>query len=164
MKRNIIVAMTSASVLLSATCASFGQVAGSTQLGVAAAELREITKGWSAKRQIMGQTVYNDKEGSDRSRILSLRPTKPSPTPSSARAASSVLASTTWRSRLVSSRSRMASSFLRVQPRKRSRQCQNSNTHGRPTAWLPTLATQGLRLRLVDQTLPRKAPTGEFHV
>jgi sporulation protein YlmC with PRC-barrel domain len=62
MKRNILVAMTSASVLLSATCGSFGQVAGSTQLGVAAAELREITKGWSAKRQIMGQTVYNDKD------------------------------------------------------------------------------------------------------
>ena len=62
MNRNILVAMTSASVLLSATCASFGQVAGSTQLGVAAAELREITKGWSAKRQIMGQTVYNDKD------------------------------------------------------------------------------------------------------
>jgi hypothetical protein len=62
MKRNILVAMTSASVLLGATCASFGQVAGSTQLGVAAAELREITKGWSAKRQIMGQTVYNDKD------------------------------------------------------------------------------------------------------
>jgi sporulation protein YlmC with PRC-barrel domain len=62
MKRNILVAMTSVSVLLSATCASLGQVAGSTQLGVAAAELREITTGWSAKRQIMGQAVYNDKD------------------------------------------------------------------------------------------------------
>jgi hypothetical protein len=50
MKRTIFVAMTSASVLLGATCASLGQVAGSTQLGVAAAELREITTGWSAKR------------------------------------------------------------------------------------------------------------------
>ena len=62
MKPNILVVMTSVSVLLSATCASLGQVAGSTQLGVAAAELREITSGWSAKRQIMGQTVYNDKD------------------------------------------------------------------------------------------------------
>ena len=62
MKSNILVAMTSVAVLLSATYASLGQVAGSTQLGVAAAELREITTGWSAKRQIMGQTVYNDKD------------------------------------------------------------------------------------------------------
>jgi sporulation protein YlmC with PRC-barrel domain len=62
MKRNICIAMTAASVLLGASGASLGQVAGSTQLGVAAAELREITKGWSAKRQIMGQTVYNDKD------------------------------------------------------------------------------------------------------
>ena len=28
---------------------------------MAVAELREITTGWSAKRQILGQTVYNDK-------------------------------------------------------------------------------------------------------
>jgi sporulation protein YlmC with PRC-barrel domain len=53
--------MTSVAVLLSATCASLGQVAGSTELGVAAAELKEITKGWSAKRQILGKAVYNDK-------------------------------------------------------------------------------------------------------
>jgi len=31
------------------------------QLGVAVAELREVTVGWSAKRQILGQSVYNDK-------------------------------------------------------------------------------------------------------
>ena len=37
------------------------QVAGSTLLGVAAAELREITLGWSAKRQVLGQSVFNDK-------------------------------------------------------------------------------------------------------
>jgi hypothetical protein len=61
MKRNILIAMTSASVLLSATCA-LAQVAGSSQLGVAAAELREVTTGWSAKRQIIGQSVYNDKD------------------------------------------------------------------------------------------------------
>ena len=62
MKPNILAAMTSVAVLLGATSASLGQVAGSTQLGVAAAELREITSGWSAKRQIMGQSVYNDKK------------------------------------------------------------------------------------------------------
>jgi len=37
------------------------QVAGSTLLGVAAAEMREVTYGWSAKRQVLGQPVYNDK-------------------------------------------------------------------------------------------------------
>jgi len=37
------------------------QVAGSTLLGVAAAEMREITMGWSAKRQILGQAVFNEK-------------------------------------------------------------------------------------------------------
>ena len=37
------------------------QVAGSTLLGVAAAEMREVTFGWSAKRQVLGKAVYNDK-------------------------------------------------------------------------------------------------------
>jgi sporulation protein YlmC with PRC-barrel domain len=61
MKRNILIAITSVSVLLSAASASLAQVAGSAQIGVAAAELREITKGWSAKRQVLGQPIYNDK-------------------------------------------------------------------------------------------------------
>jgi hypothetical protein len=37
------------------------QVAGSTLVGIAAAELREVTAGWSAKRQVLGQGVYNEK-------------------------------------------------------------------------------------------------------
>lgn len=37
------------------------QVAGSTLIGVAAAEMREVTLGWSAKRQILGKSVFNDK-------------------------------------------------------------------------------------------------------
>jgi sporulation protein YlmC with PRC-barrel domain len=37
------------------------QVAGSTLVGVAAAELRDVTMGWSAKRQVLGQVVFNDK-------------------------------------------------------------------------------------------------------
>jgi sporulation protein YlmC with PRC-barrel domain len=36
------------------------QVAGSSILGMSVAELREVTFGWSAKRQILGQSVYND--------------------------------------------------------------------------------------------------------
>jgi len=38
------------------------QVAGSTLIGVAAAELRDVTWGWSAKRQVLGQPVFNDKD------------------------------------------------------------------------------------------------------
>jgi len=37
------------------------QVAGSTLVGIAAAELREVALGWSAKRQVLGQAVFNDK-------------------------------------------------------------------------------------------------------
>ena len=37
------------------------QVAGSTLLGVSVAEMRDVTSGWSAKRKILGQSVYNDK-------------------------------------------------------------------------------------------------------
>ena len=40
---------------------SSAQVAGSTLLGVAAAEMREVTFGWSARRQVLGVSVYNDK-------------------------------------------------------------------------------------------------------
>lgn len=38
------------------------QVAGSTVVGVAAAEMREIADGWSAQKQIMGYPVYNEKD------------------------------------------------------------------------------------------------------
>lgn len=48
-------------------CAAFAapaiaqaQTAGSTLVGVAAAELREVAVGWSAKRQVLGRAVYND--------------------------------------------------------------------------------------------------------
>jgi sporulation protein YlmC with PRC-barrel domain len=39
---------------------SHAQVAGSTVLGVSVAELRDVTLGWSAKRRILGQAVYNN--------------------------------------------------------------------------------------------------------
>lgn len=48
-------------VASSAPAASFAQVAGSTLWGVSVAELRSISAGWSAKRTILGQPVYNDK-------------------------------------------------------------------------------------------------------
>jgi sporulation protein YlmC with PRC-barrel domain len=62
MKRSIAIAATVSAVLLSVTGATQGQqVVGSTQLGVAVAELRDVTVGWSARRQILGQPIYNDK-------------------------------------------------------------------------------------------------------
>jgi sporulation protein YlmC with PRC-barrel domain len=36
------------------------QVAGSTTLGVPASEITTLTKGWSAKKQILGKPVYNE--------------------------------------------------------------------------------------------------------
>ncbi len=36
------------------------QVAGSTSLGVTAEELRGVMLGWSAKKQVLGKTVYNE--------------------------------------------------------------------------------------------------------
>ena len=61
MKRNIAIAATAAALLLSATTMSVSQqVVGSTLLGVTYAELRDVTAGWSAKRQVLGKTVYND--------------------------------------------------------------------------------------------------------
>ena len=46
-------------VLLIATPACFAQqVVGSTKLGVV--ELRDVTSGWSTKRQVLGKKVFND--------------------------------------------------------------------------------------------------------
>jgi sporulation protein YlmC with PRC-barrel domain len=50
-----------ASIALTAPTISHAQVAGSTLLGVSVAEMRDVTSGWSAKRQILGQPVFNDK-------------------------------------------------------------------------------------------------------
>ncbi|WP_296742638.1 PRC-barrel domain-containing protein [Mesorhizobium sp.] len=37
------------------------EVAGSTTLGVATLELRNVATGWSTKRQILGKPVFNEK-------------------------------------------------------------------------------------------------------
>jgi sporulation protein YlmC with PRC-barrel domain len=51
-----------AGVVLSVPTVSRAQVAGSTLIGVSVAEAREVASGWSAKRQILGQPVFNDKD------------------------------------------------------------------------------------------------------
>lgn len=62
MKRKVLTAIAAASVLLTGATTSISQqVVGSTQLGVAVAD---VTTGWSAKRQVLGKTVFND--GGDR--------------------------------------------------------------------------------------------------
>jgi sporulation protein YlmC with PRC-barrel domain len=38
------------------------QVAGSTTIGVPATEITTLTKGWSAKKQILGKLVHNDRD------------------------------------------------------------------------------------------------------
>jgi sporulation protein YlmC with PRC-barrel domain len=48
------------SVALIAPAISHGQVAGTTLLGVSVAEMHDVALGWSAKRTILGQPVYND--------------------------------------------------------------------------------------------------------
>ena len=50
-----------ASIVLISPAVSHAQVAGTTVLGVSVAEMREVTLGWSVKRTILGQPVYNDK-------------------------------------------------------------------------------------------------------
>ena len=50
-----------AAIVLISPTISHAQVAGSTLLGVSVAELQEVVKGWSVKRTVLGQPVYNDK-------------------------------------------------------------------------------------------------------
>jgi sporulation protein YlmC with PRC-barrel domain len=61
MKRKVLTAIAAASILLTgATMSISQQVVGSTQLGVAVADRRDVTTGWSAKRQVLGKAVFND--------------------------------------------------------------------------------------------------------
>jgi hypothetical protein len=50
-----------ATIALATPVISNAQVAGSTLLGESYAELRDVTYGWSAKWQILGQPVFNDR-------------------------------------------------------------------------------------------------------
>jgi hypothetical protein len=49
-----------ASIALTVPSVSRAQVAGSTVIGISVVEAREVASGWSAKRQILGQTVFSD--------------------------------------------------------------------------------------------------------
>ena len=58
--RNTVVAGLLSLMLAVAAVNVAAQVAGSTTLGVPAAEITTLASGWSAKKQILGKTVYND--------------------------------------------------------------------------------------------------------
>jgi hypothetical protein len=49
-----------ASLLLAAQTGAQAQVAGTTTIGVAALQVKAVAVGWSAKKQILGRTVYNE--------------------------------------------------------------------------------------------------------
>ena len=49
-----------AGIALAAPAVSQAQVAGSTVIVSSVAELRDVALGWSAKRQLLGQAVYNE--------------------------------------------------------------------------------------------------------
>jgi sporulation protein YlmC with PRC-barrel domain len=51
-----------AGIALTVPTISDAQVAGSTLIGISVAEMRDVSIGWSAKRQILGQAVFNDKD------------------------------------------------------------------------------------------------------
>ena len=51
-----------AGIVLMSPAVSVAQVAGTTTVGVTVTELQEVAKGWSVKRTILGQPVYNDKD------------------------------------------------------------------------------------------------------
>ena len=51
-----------AAIVLIPPTISHAQVAGSTPLGVTVTELQAVVKGWSVKRTVLGQAVYNDKD------------------------------------------------------------------------------------------------------
>lgn len=54
-----LVALAVLAVILIGGGRGYGQVAGSTTLGVSVEELKAVAIGWSAKKQILGKPVYN---------------------------------------------------------------------------------------------------------
>jgi sporulation protein YlmC with PRC-barrel domain len=60
--RNTIIAGLMGMMMAVAAVDVAAQVAGSTTTGVTVEELKTIALGWSAKKQILGKPVYNDKD------------------------------------------------------------------------------------------------------
>jgi hypothetical protein len=47
-------------LMASGATGAAAQTAGETELGVTTLELKDVIKGWSARRHLLGQDVYND--------------------------------------------------------------------------------------------------------
>jgi len=60
--RNTIIAGLIGVMMAVAAVGVAAQVAGSTTTGVTVEEIKTIALGWSAKKQILGKPVYNDKD------------------------------------------------------------------------------------------------------
>jgi sporulation protein YlmC with PRC-barrel domain len=60
MKRTALLPMLAVVLALFRPEPAMGQVAGSTRVGITSSEVRAVALGWSAKKQVIGQTVYNE--------------------------------------------------------------------------------------------------------
>jgi sporulation protein YlmC with PRC-barrel domain len=60
--RHVLYAALTALLLVPAGMHVSAQVAGTTTIGVTVAELNDVINGWSVKRQLLDQSVYNDKD------------------------------------------------------------------------------------------------------
>jgi hypothetical protein len=61
MRKTVVVGLLSVIMAVAAGNVA-AQVAGSTTIGVPATEITTLTKGWSAKNQILGKLVYNEQD------------------------------------------------------------------------------------------------------
>ena len=59
MQKHIVVAVMASVVWALVGGTALGQVAGSTTLGVTVEEQKSLVMGWSAKKRILGEAVYN---------------------------------------------------------------------------------------------------------
>lgn len=60
--RHVLYAGLTALLLLPAGMHVSAQVAGTSTIGVSVTELNDVINGWSVQRQLLGQSVYNDKD------------------------------------------------------------------------------------------------------
>ena len=60
--RRVLYAVLTPLLLVSVGKGVVAQTAGQSTLGVTVVELADVVKGWSAQRQLLGQSVYNDSD------------------------------------------------------------------------------------------------------
>jgi len=62
MQQHLVVAVMASVVWAFVGSAAFGQGAGSTTLGITAEEQKGLAVGWSAKKDVLGEAVYNSND------------------------------------------------------------------------------------------------------